>query len=332
MSAPARVPMPKVLLVGPCPPPHGGVAVHLANLRRHLQEHGMRCESFDPTIHGVAGRPAVVQAALVAWTIGRFARRGWVIHVHTNGHNARSWLLALLVGLAARGAGGRLLTLHSGMLPDYLGGPDRGRQRRLALLACRRFDRVIAVSEPIRRSLVQAGVPAARVRVIPAWTGLADGRAEIPAGVEGWIARHGPVMAATLAFRPEYRFGWQLAALVALRVEHPRLGLLVMGDGEDAGTARRRVREQGLDADVLLLGDLPHDRCLAVLSRCDLFVRTTSHDGDALSVREALALGVPVVASDVGFRPRGVRVFPAGDFRSLVRELRAVIAAPGGRR
>jgi glycosyltransferase involved in cell wall biosynthesis len=161
--------------------------------------------------------------------------------------------------------------------------------------------------------------------VVPAWTGI-DGRApRIPPGIESWIARHRPVIAATLAFRPEYRFEWQLAALAALRGEHPSLGLVVMGQGEGAGAARRRVHQQRLEDNVLLLGDVPHSRCLAILSRCDVFLRTTSREGDALSVREALALGIPVVASDVGHRPHGVRLFPADELAGLVRVLRATL-------
>lgn len=316
----------KVLLVGPSPPPHGGVAVHLANLRRHLEDRGIRCETFDPAFPGIAKRPALVQAALIARTVRRFSRRGWTIHAHTNGHNRRSWLLAMLTALAARGEGGRLLTLHSGMLPDYLGDAAQTWRGRLARLACGRFDRVIAVNDRIHRSLVDAGVQTDRMSVIPAWTGVDERPEELPAEVELWMAGRGPVLGSILSFRPEYRFGWQLAALVALRSEHPRAGLVVMGDGEQAAAARRRIREQGLEKDVLLLGDVPHDRCLAVLSRCDLSLRTTSHDGDALSVRESLALGVPVVASDVGFRPAGAHLFPADDFRGLVRQLRGVVS------
>lgn len=316
----------KVLQVGPLPPPHGGVAVHLANLRGHLESRGVRCEAFDPSLQGRGRGPALLQVAGVARAIRRFARRGWTIHVHTNGHNRRSWLLALLAGIAARRSPGTLLTLHSGILPDYLDDPEHPGRRRLARIACRLYDRVIGVNQRIDGSLARAGVDADRRRVIPAWTGVDAPTAEVPEPVERWMDRHGPVLVSTLAFRPEYRFGWQLATLVAMRSEHPDMGLAVIGDGDGADAARRQIRQHGLEGDVLLLGDVPHDRCLAILSRCDLFLRTTSHDGDALSVREALALGVPVVASDVGFRPTGTRLFPANDFRALLRETRAAVA------
>jgi glycosyltransferase involved in cell wall biosynthesis len=56
-----------------------------------------------------------------------------------------------------------------------------------------------------------------------------------------------------------------------------------------------------------------------------LFVRPSFADGDALSVREALSLGVPVLASDVVPRPMGCAVFRAGDFRDLVSKIETMI-------
>ena len=41
----------------------------------------------------------------------------------------------------------------------------------------------------------------------------------------------------------------------------------------------------------------------------DFFVRNTSTDGDALSVKEALFLGVPTICTDVVDRPKGVMLF-----------------------
>ena len=45
-----------------------------------------------------------------------------------------------------------------------------------------------------------------------------------------------------------------------------------------------------------MCGDLPHAATLQAIARSDLMLRTTSYDGDAISVREALHLGTPVVA------------------------------------
>jgi len=47
----------------------------------------------------------------------------------------------------------------------------------------------------------------------------------------------------------------------------------------------------------------------AVIKLCDLFIRPTNTDGDALSIRESLLLRTPVIASDVCNRPKGTILF-----------------------
>jgi glycosyltransferase involved in cell wall biosynthesis len=61
---------------------------------------------------------------------------------------------------------------------------------------------------------------------------------------------------------------------------------------------------------------------------CDAFVRPTRADGDAVSVREALAVGCAVIASAVGHRPAGCTLFPVGDADALARRMAAHAAAP----
>jgi glycosyltransferase involved in cell wall biosynthesis len=59
----------------------------------------------------------------------------------------------------------------------------------------------------------------------------------------------------------------------------------------------------------------------SALKYCSLLVRATRSDGDAISVREALHAGVPVLASDCVERPEGVRTFFNGDPESLAKNL-----------
>ena len=49
----------------------------------------------------------------------------------------------------------------------------------------------------------------------------------------------------------------------------------------------------------------------------DLFVRPSKDDGDSVAVREALSLGVAIVASDVVRRPDEVHLYPSGDTATL---------------
>jgi glycosyltransferase involved in cell wall biosynthesis len=61
-----------------------------------------------------------------------------------------------------------------------------------------------------------------------------------------------------------------------------------------------------------------------------MLLRTTLYDGDALSVREALQLGTPVIATDNGMRPTGVHLIPKSDLQALVNAIEAEVQKPKG--
>ena len=74
-------------------------------------------------------------------------------------------------------------------------------------------------------------------------------------------------------------------------------------------------------ADVIMLaGDVEHAVTLHLLNDADIVLRTTLFDGDAISVREALFLGTPVIASDTGERPADVNLIDVGDEDGLVQK------------
>jgi glycosyltransferase involved in cell wall biosynthesis len=62
-----------------------------------------------------------------------------------------------------------------------------------------------------------------------------------------------------------------------------------------------------------------------LLKRCDVFVRPTWSDGDANSVREALYLGKPAVASDVVVRPESCLTFKTGDIQDFHEKVDGVL-------
>jgi len=309
----------RVLLIGPRPPPHGGISVHVSGIHRELMAAGVTCRVVDTNC---VRRPGF------ALTVLRHAVQGWTLHLHTNGHNVKSWLLALGCGLAGQLRGASILTLHSGMLPSYVETASRWR-RRLAALTCSLYKQVICVSPEIRISLISLGVESRRMEVLPAFLGTRSPAAP-ESGLRAWVGRHQPLFSTVLFFRPEYGFELLIAGLARLRGMYPSLGCLVMGSGEQRAEAQKRVSEAGLEEGVLLLGDVDHDACLALISACDVFLRATLEDGDSISVREALSLGVPVVASRVGTRPAGAILFQPGDVEEMVAKVDLALAEKRG--
>ena len=69
----------RVLLIGPRPPPHGGISVHVEGIQRELLASGVNCRVLDISL--------VRPGFRFGWTVLRHAVQGWTLHLHTNGHN-----------------------------------------------------------------------------------------------------------------------------------------------------------------------------------------------------------------------------------------------------
>lgn len=302
----------RLALVGNWPRPYGGVAVHVAALARAARAHGLDVRVLDigrGDHDGDGVRPA--RGTLrYARALAEAAAEGRLVHLHTNGANAKSWLVALAASRARRGSAPRgVLTVHSGSAPAWLG---RGRVRRgLAAAACAGFGRVLAVNGEIARALAASGVPGARLSVLPPYSPTVLEARDPPASLAAFRAAHSPLLAAALPPGEVYAADLLLPAFATLRARLPRAGLVAFG-----------AETEALDAPgVLGLGEVAHASALAVLEAADVFVRPTRADGDAVTVREALALGCGVVASDVGHRPEGCLIFPSGDVAALSKRL-----------
>lgn len=117
----------------------------------------------------------------------------------------------------------------------------------------------------------------------------------------------------------------------------------LIGDGPLAGALRDQAQQLGIHSKVMLEGSREHDEVRRLLEEADLLVMPsiTASDGDQDSlpvvVEEALALEVPVVASDLGGLPEviqpewGALVAP-GDPVELAATIERVLALPPDRR
>jgi glycosyltransferase involved in cell wall biosynthesis len=314
-----------VALVGDYPPPYGGVSVHVRALARGMRARGVDVLVLDIGKGDHRGDGVVPVRAPLAFAreLAAAAARGRLVHVHTSGANPKSWLVALAASRARLPGGPRgVLTLHSGLGPAWLGASAE--RRALARAACAGFGRVVGVSGEIAESLMRLGVPADRIAVLPAFSPAQIAAGPPPQRLAAFRAAHAPLYAVALARGATYGEDLLDEALPLVRERAPRAGLVAFGPGSADGPLARRGGAGG----VLALGEIPNEQALAVMAASDVFVRPTRADGDAVSVREALAVGCPVVASAVGHRPPGCLLFPAGDARALAAQLAAAAHLP----
>jgi glycosyltransferase involved in cell wall biosynthesis len=81
------------------------------------------------------------------------------------------------------------------------------------------------------------------------------------------------------------------------------LGIVIVGDGPERGRLQYLARACGMDERVHFAGRCSQAETLALMAACDLFVLNSTHEGFPHAVLEAMALGLPVVATAVGGTP-----------------------------
>jgi len=76
--------------------------------------------------------------------------------------------------------------------------------------------------------------------------------------------------------------------------------LVIIGDGPDRKRLQKKVDKLGLQEVVTLVGSLPHEQVAGYLRGARVFVLNTKYEGLSHTILEALALGAPVVTTNVG--------------------------------
>jgi len=216
------------------------------------------------------------------------------------------------------------ITLHGG---TYWG--DRWRRRAAMRWAFRHSNEVVAVSQPHRAEISRLlGVRRERLRVVPNGIPFISGDRNVVRSELG-IEDDEVLMVAVGNLYPVKGHRFLIKALAGL----PRDGrwkLAIAGRGQEEQDLRAMISENGLSGRVQLLG-LRQD-IANVLAAGDLFVMPSLSEGLPLAVLEAMAAGLPVVASAVGGIPdvtgngRGGITVPAGSVESLQEALEYLVA------
>jgi glycosyltransferase involved in cell wall biosynthesis len=323
----------RVVLAGFYPPPFAGEPIHVKQLARFLRDRGLEVDILNLNRHAPPGHE--YRSATKPWGLARLLfvmpDRSSILHLHTNGHNWKSWLMIVTAALATRIKGARaLLTIHSGLFPGYVSslGPAR---RRFARWILHSFVRVIAVNSEIGSALQRIGISELSVSVIPAFLGVSES-GTLQEVDRPLVDGRRPVLVAVGGGDRDPEMGMPTVVDVLSELARSFPGLRAIFLGWQVGPKTQKLIEShGLEEYAVCLGEVSHERCLPLLQQADVVVRSTFADGDAITVREALDLGVPVVASDTAFRPDGVVLFRKGDSRDLLTKLRQVLSASGSR-
>jgi glycogen(starch) synthase len=318
----------RVLQLGPYPPPHGGVQTNLVAIRRFLTEQGIPCEAINLTRFRRPDQDGVYYPKNAFQLARLLVRLPYdILHLHIGG-NLSARLLGLSLLCCWLPGHRSVLTFHSGGYPSSPEGRAM-HSRSWRAFVLRQFDAVIAVNQEIAGFFEKCGVAPSRIRMIPPHSLSASPEgSSLPAGLREFFGSHQPVLLTVGLLEPEYDLPLQIELLGAVRRRYPNAGLAIIGSGSLQSQLEAQIKAAPYAFHIRLCGDVEHSVTLRAIEDCDVFLRTTLYDGDSISVREALHLGVPVIATDNAMRPPGVHLIAVSDSDACLRTIDTVLADP----
>lgn len=296
-----------------CEPPDGGAALNAAEIALGLSAHGNEVEYAGPRearqygeleaagvpVHRLPLAPSYfrsVEDARALRAIDRLLRRGRFDLVHL--HSAKAGALGRL---AAARRGPRVV--YSPHCFPFIGDLSRLRiavatalERRLARFA----DAIVCVCEwEWRIALARRIAPAKRLHVIYNGSGPCDPTAA-PEPSLAALGEDGPVVGAIAVMRRQKRLDLMIEAAPAILAGDPRARVAIVGNGPDRAALEAQAAGLGLDREQRFQ-ILPFEGSSArYLAGLEVFVLPSEWEAFPISVLEALACGVPQVATDVG--------------------------------
>lgn len=242
--------------------------------------------------------PESVHSFSRIWLDGLGCLRGKKIHI-IHSHRYKENLLALLLA-RARGIKRLVTTVHGLSESPVRTQTDLGSRMKTKIdyfVLTHGFDRVVAVSQEMRRALIQEyGFHPERVEVI--YNGIAL-RGASPSSSRsgsddvhiGTVSRMVPVKDLDLFL--------DVAAEIKRRTDKVRFSIL--GDGPQKQRLIQRAKDLQLEERIEFVSPIPDP--LPYYESLDLYLNTSLHEGIPLSILEAMACGKPVVAPSVGGLP-----------------------------
>lgn len=326
----------KILQISSYPPPRAGWAVRVEFLKRRLESDGHECVVLNTGKSRCIPSPeyeTVMSGSDYVRKVWRFCSRGFLPHVHVNGHTPKGLVLSIVAQAISLAFGRRVfLTFHGGVEQTYFPRHKAPLLVPAYWLLFKLSRAVVCNNTAMTRLIGQYGVRASKIHAIPAFSvQYLDGTGEpLPDPVESFLGRFPVVLFSYVNFRPGFFIEELVAGFTIVATSRPDVGLLVCGAaGHSEGNLFEKVTATisaaGLTERVLIVDDLTHEQFLTTLARSAFYVRTPVSDGVASSVLESLSLGTPVVAAENGSRPPGVITYPAAESEKLGRLLLDVI-------
>ncbi|MBS1188667.1 MAG: glycosyl transferase group 1 [Rhodocyclaceae bacterium] len=318
----------RVLLVGPLPPPAGGMAGQCRQLADLLAAEGLEVEvvrTNRPYWPGWVGKLRGLRAAarLVPYLGRLWAALGRSDVVHVFANSGWAWHLFALPALvlARLRRVPAIVNYRGGEAERFFAGAPAWVRRSLALA-----DTLVVPSAYLEGVFRRFGCEPV---VVP---NIVDVERFRPRGKR----RHfgSPHLIVTRNLEPIYDVATALRAFALVCARFPAARLTVAGSGPEGPRLRALAAALGLSGQVTFSGRIDNRDIHALYAAADVVVNPSTVDNMPVSLLEAFASGVPVVTTDAGGIPCLARegenalLVPVGDHQAMADAVLALLDDP----
>ena len=291
----------RVGLVGPLPPPAGGMANQTRQLAELLQAGGasvVLVQSNAAHRPACIGRVPILRALfrLLPYLLALWRMAGRVDVVHVMANSGWSWHLfsapAIWLGTLRKVP----------VVVNYRGGEAEAfllRSQTLIRFSMRRAVALIVPSRFLQEIFARFDMPA---EVVPNIIDLSRFRPS-DAGAASAKDRHAPHFIVARNLEPLYDNETALRAFRIATVKYRHARLTIAGSGPEESRLRELAARLDIGAQVDFPGRLDREQMAELYRQADVMINPSLADNMPNSVLEALASGVPVVSTKVGGVP-----------------------------
>lgn len=319
----------RVGLVGPLPPPSGGMANQTLQLAALLRGEGIEVETVQvnaPYRPAWAGRIKGLRAVfrLLPYLAGLWRTAGRVQVFHVMANSGWSWHLFAAPAIWIARLRGTPVVIN------YRGGEAESflrRARNWVRPSLARADAVIVPSGFLEHVFGKFGFA---TQVVPNIVNLERFAAAPPVSA----ARQGVRLLVARNLEPIYDNATALRTLALVRAHDPHATLVIAGSGPLREELERLAAQLGLAQAVTFTGRVDNAGMAALYRGADVMLNCSLVDNMPNSVLESLACGVPVVSTDVGGVPylvehgRTALLVPPGQPQAMADAVLRLAAEP----